>query len=251
MRALHRLGKQLAIEAVDGRVLVVQLGMSGQLLTTGGGAERRAVKRTPPQATAAASLSTHRHLAWHFTAARDRSGALIFRDPRRFGGVSSYASMDALRETAWGALGPDALTIDAPTLALRLRGARAIKAALLDQAVLAGVGNIYADEALFRARVRPTRRAGALTHEEIECLATALRSVLASAVQHDGSTLRDYRAPRGQPGRAQLLHAVYGRAGELCLACRCKLRHMRLAGRTTTWCPTCQRASRTPAGRER
>ena len=134
---LERRGKRLAILASDGRALVVQLGMSGQLMT-GEDAE-----------------ATHRHVTWNI----GRRGAdIVFRDPRRFGGVTPYRSHASLLE-AWDLeLGPDGLTVTAEQLTQRLSGKRAVKAALLDQTVVAGVGNIYADESLHLAGIDPRTR---------------------------------------------------------------------------------------------
>jgi formamidopyrimidine-DNA glycosylase len=227
--ALHRQGKQLAIEARDGRVLVLQLGMSGQVRTD----------RDAP--------ASHRHLEWQVRSARGASFALVFRDPRRFGGVSWWPSMQALREGAWTGLGPDALSITGDVLHARLSGIRAVKAALLDQAVLAGVGNIYADEALFAAGIHPRRRARTVTADECAALAAALRRTLADAVRRNGSTLRDHVGVGGSPGTAQHAHRAYGRAGSPCSACGTPMSSGQVAGRTTCWCDRCQ--PRRPARR--
>jgi formamidopyrimidine-DNA glycosylase len=117
---------------------------------------------------------------------------------------------------------------------------RPIKAALLDQRVIAGVGNIYADEALFRARVRPALPADAVPTRSVGRLARHLTDVLSAAVEARGSSLRDYADADGRPGTAQLTHAVYGRAGQPCVACGHPLRSAQLAQRTTVWCETCQ-----------
>ena len=138
--------------------------------------------------------------------------------------------------------GPDAVRITAEALRERAgRSKRPIKAALLDQGVLAGVGNIYADEALFRAGIRPSRKAARVRAEEFDRLARAIRRTLMLAVRRGGSTIRDYVDGAGGEGRAQLTHAVYGRAGEACLVCAAELKGRRLAGRATVYCPTCQK----------
>lgn len=223
--SLERRGKRLAIIAADGRVLVVQLGMSGQLVC-GPGID-----------------PTHRHVEW---AVRHAGHPLVFRDPRRFGGLTPYPDARSLY-AAWDReLGPDALEAEATALAARLRGLRSVKSALLDQAAIAGVGNIYADEALFRAGIDPRTRCRRLDAAAVLRLAESVRSTLRDAVAHGGSTIRDYRTGRNDRGRAQLLHAVYGRAGEPCLACGSKLRGTRLGGRATVWCGCCQ-----PAGGRR
>lgn len=220
---LERRGKRLAMVAADGRVLVVQLGMSGQLMLA-------------PDAAA-----THRHVTWRVSRQRH---PLVFRDPRRFGGVTPYASPEALQE-AWDAeLGVDALSVTGPQLAAVLRGTRFVKALLLDQRAIAGVGNIYADESLFLAGIDPRTRCAKVGRSRARELADAIRTVLRRAVRTGGSTLRDHRTALGKPGQAQQLHAVYGRSGEPCVRCGALLRSATLAGRTTTWCPGCQRRSR-------
>ena len=217
---LERRGKRLAILASDGRALVIQLGMSGQLMT---GKEAEA---------------THRHVTWSIGG---RAANIVFRDPRRFGGVTPYRSHAALLE-AWDLeLGPDGLTVTAEQLTQRLSGKRAVKAALLDQTVVAGVGNIYADESLHLAGIDPRMRCSRLRPQRVAELAESIRTILMRAVTHGGSTLRDYRAGNGARGNAQQLHAVYGRDGEPCMACGATLRGARLAGRATVWCAGCQR----------
>ncbi len=226
---IHRHGKQLAIVAEDGRAMCVQLGMTGGMLVR-------------PNAAAVAALD-HAHVVWQLGAhARQRPGRfLVFRDPRRFGGITCYPSFDALRRERWGRLGPDALSIDAAALAAALAGSsRAVKCVLLDQNAIAGVGNIYADEALFRARVSPRLRASLLRPPDIELLSAAIRAVLVEAVNAGGSTIRDYRDASGQSGTFQSRHLVYGRAGQACSACGSTLRKLVVAQRTTVMCPRCQ-----------
>ena len=236
---LERRGKQLAIIASDGstpktpscgQALVIQLGMTGQVLLVS------EAPTVPPL--------NHVHLRWSLRANQRQSttDALVFRDPRRFGGVRIFRTVDDLHAHWATTLGPDALSITSDELAQAISGSgRAIKAALLDQTVLAGVGNIYADEALFQACISPRRIARRLKHAEVDSLAAQIRSVLARAIACGGSTLRDYVTPNGQPGSYQLDHAAYGRAGRPCVRCRTPLRSAMIAQRTTTWCPQCQR----------
>lgn len=219
LTAIDRRGKQLALIGASGRALVIQLGMSGQLLL---GAD--------------SPHPSHTHAVWHF----DSGAALLFRDPRRFGGLTSLPSLDALI-ARWHTLGPDGLHIRTPELIARAGASRrTVKAALLDQSVLAGVGNIYADESLFLAGVHPAARCDRLKPEAWARIAEAIRLVLARAIEARGSTLRDYRDASGAPGAAQNLHRVYGRAGLPCLACTRIIRSMMLAQRTTCFCPHCQ-----------
>jgi formamidopyrimidine-DNA glycosylase len=124
---------------------------------------------------------------------------------------------------------------------------RAIKALLLDQGVVAGLGNIYVDEILWAARVHPLARAGALRPERVAEAHRHLRRVLAAAIRAGGSTLRDYRDADGAPGTYLREHKVYGRAGEPCVRCGSRVRRTLAAGRSTHWCPRCQRAPRARA----
>lgn len=235
-----RRGKQLAIIGQpdrDGpRALTVQLGMSGQLFIE-------------PSAASDSPLPTHVHALWTFhdalrgpnpKRAKD-TAQLCFRDPRRFGGLRVLRSMEELN-AHWLQLGPDALDLSAEDLLNASRdSSRAIKALLMDQATVAGIGNIYADEALFRAGIRPSRPARRLKPVEAIVLSEAIRAILHDAIEARGSTLRDYRDADGREGDYQGRHAVYGRAGENCRRCGRVLRSGILAQRTTVWCPACQR----------
>lgn len=230
VQRLERRGKQLAIVGEDGRVLCVQLGMSGRLLLS---------QSTQPQ-------PPHTHAQWSVRPIDPVRGShasslvLRFVDPRRFGGLGAFESFEALLQRAWSRLGPDALDLADSDLRRLARGRRSIKATLLDQAALAGVGNIYADESLFLARIDPARRAGSLREHECDRLAAAVRAVLSRAVESGGSTLRDYVDAQGRPGSAQSHHNVYGRSGQPCPLCARPLRSRLLAQRTTVWCPFCQ-----------
>lgn len=233
VRSLERKGKQLAIigfgadKPEASPAIVVQLGMSGQLIAHAPGEN--------PFST------DHVHVVWTIEGGR----SIAFRDPRRFGGVRTFGSVDALT-SHWKGLGPDAHDSDPAALGVHLREAcarsrRAIKSALLDQGVIAGVGNIYADEALFRAGVRPRRSCTRVTRGGYDAIGAAISEVMRQAIDAGGSTVRDYVNGAGEPGRAQLLHAVYGRAGMECVICRGTLRGGIVSQRTTVWCPICQK----------
>jgi formamidopyrimidine-DNA glycosylase len=170
-------------------------------------------------------------------------GRMVFRDPRRFGGLWGFATGEALRAARWGRLGPDALTAGAALLARALaRTRRPVKAALLDQRLLAGIGNIYADEALFAARVHPFLPACRLDAPACLRLAAAIRSVLRRSIRSGGSTIRDYVDGRGVTGSFAGRHRVYGRASLPCVRCSTTLIGQRLAQRATVFCPCCQSA---------
>ena len=217
---LDRRGKLMAIIGTEDRTIGVHLGMSGQILWAPPGG------RLP---------TDHIHATWRL----DDGSRFAFRDPRRFGGLWLAASRDEL--APWRSLGPDALTIAPAEFADRFRGVkRPIKAALLDQGLLAGVGNIYADEALHRAGIHPLAHAASLESARLEHLGVAVIELLGDAVAVGGSTLRDYRAAEGQPGGYQHAHRVYGRSGLACLTCGRVLSTARIAQRTTVWCSGCQ-----------
>lgn len=230
---LERRGKQLALIAEDGRVLLVHLGMSGRLTFIAG----------PPPAR-----DRHVHAWWTVSDGPTTAGELRFRDPRRFGGLWSLPSAAALAER-WSKLGPDALEADGPHLARSLqRSRRPVKAALLDQEIIAGVGNIYADEALFGAGIDPRARCDRLRAGDWARLAGQIRAVLRAAIAAGGSTLRDYVDGDGSPGQGRDTHRVYGRAGKPCMTCGKPLQRAVVAQRTTVFCAHCQVR---PGGRSR
>jgi len=219
--ALDRRGKYLLFGLDDGRDLLVHLGMSGSLALQ------------PP----GAPLAVHDHVA----IALDRNLVMIYNDPRRFG-LMRIGRRIELAELA--AVGRDPLSAAPSSEEWRalLRGrSLPIKNLLMDQRVLGGVGNIYANEMLFQAGIRPRRRAASLRPHERERLGNALRSVLEEAVALGGSSISDYRDANGQPGFFQMHHAVYDRAGEPCRVCAATIKRVVLSGRSSYYCPHCQR----------
>lgn len=229
IEAVLRHGKQLAIAARRGAetpILAGHLGMTGRFLLIEPG---RRVAAGP-----------HVHAEWSL----DDGTRLRFEDPRRFGGLWALPSRDALRER-WSVLGVDPLAVDDAALARALeRGLsvsrRAIKAALLDQRVVAGVGNIYADESLWAACIAPDRLGADLAPSEHRKLAEAIRAILSRSLEAGGSTLRDYRDASGEVGSFQAQHAVYGRGGFPCPRCGATLVSGVLGQRSTVSCPQCQ-----------
>lgn len=232
IRALRRHGKQLLVLAEQSRKgtlgFVVHLGMSGRFFLN----EPREYR--PLQ---------HDHVVWNLHAKDGSALRLIFRDPRRFGGIRTVRSLDDLCTRVWHDPAPDALSVTPEQLSGRAGASRrAVKAVLLDQRVLAGVGNIYADESLFHARLHPRRPANTLDPAEWSRLAASIRRVLAQAVQAGGSTLRDFVDGNGMPGGYQSAHAVYARTGLPCVVCSTPLQAEQIAQRTSVWCPVCQPA---------
>ncbi|MFO7483395.1 bifunctional DNA-formamidopyrimidine glycosylase/DNA-(apurinic or apyrimidinic site) lyase [Oceanibaculum nanhaiense] len=225
--ALRRRAKYLLAELEDGTVLIAHLGMSGRMLITHG---------QPP------ALEKHDHIVL----ATDRDVWIRFNDARRFGAMD-LTTLDALdTHKLLAGLGPEPLSnaFNGPALAAALAGRRTpIKAALLDQHVVAGIGNIYACEALYRSGLSPRRLAHTVQGGRAERLATAVKQVLAEAIEAGGSTLRDYRQADGELGYFQHAFKVYGREGEACRAPDCgkPLRRLVQSGRSTFYCATCQR----------
>ena len=198
----------------SGSQWIVHLGMTGRMLVC-----------TPDEA-----IEKHTH-----GIARLKSGKEIrFVDPRRFGRLSITQ--------AFAAPGAEPLLIDAQHFVNLFRGRNTpIKSALLNQKLLSGVGNIYADESLFRAGVRPRRRAASLTREDLRRLHCVVREVLEEAIALGGSSVSDYVDADGKEGFFQLQHRVYGREGEPCLACKTPVKRVVIAGRSSHYCPKCQK----------
>lgn len=198
---------------------IVHLGMTGHLLVS------------TPEAT----VERHTHARLAMASGRE----LRFVDPRKFGRLEFR---DLRRTAGFGAPGSEPLTIGADAFAALFRGRRlSIKAALLNQTLLAGVGNIYADESLFQAGIRPRRRANRLTRAELERLRLALRQILHHAIRLGGSSVSDYVDADGSRGFFQLEHCVYQRTGEPCRRCQTPIRRVIVTGRGTHFCPRCQR----------
>lgn len=218
-----RRGKYLLIQLDDGESLIVHLRMTGQLAVVEAGSPLLSDKHTR---------------AWFQLADGE---ALVFTDSRKFGRI--WLVHDSTEVT--GKLGPEPLAWDfaAESFAERLGRRRvAIKAVLLDQTTVAGVGNIYADESLFRAGIHPLRKAATLNREEAERLYLSLREVLEEAINKRGTLLRDYRTPYGEDGYFQNDLRVYGKWGKPCPTCGSPIERIRVTQRSTHFCPHCQRA---------
>ncbi|HEY3798043.1 MAG TPA: bifunctional DNA-formamidopyrimidine glycosylase/DNA-(apurinic or apyrimidinic site) lyase [Caulobacteraceae bacterium] len=238
IETLERRAKYLMAPLDRGDTLVMHLGMTGRFEITGVGAP----SRPGDFALAAPPDPRHAHVVFETEA-----GALVtFYDPRRFG-YMDLIETTALTQHPWFAgLGPEPLScaFDAAYLAGAFAGRRApIKAALLDQRIVAGLGNIYVCEALHRAGIDPEAQAGMISRRRLTSLVKAVRDVLAEAIEAGGSTLRDYAGADGALGYFQHRFAVYGREGEPCLKPRCggTVRRIVQSGRSTFACDRCQR----------
>ncbi len=180
-----------------------------------------------------AEITKHTHLIATLASGRE----LRFIDPRMFGKLSVH-----LNDGGFDPGGVEPLEVSEEGFIALFRGRKTpIKSALLNQKLLRGVGNIYADESLFRAGIRPRRRAAAITREQLGRLHRAVREVLLEAIALGGSSISDYVDADGEEGFFQLQHRVYGREGEPCLVCGTGIRRVVLAGRSSHYCPKCQK----------
>lgn len=238
---LERIGKYLLARLDNGDRLLLHLGMTGQIFGSGIASVRLLSSAAGASLTPEAQLEAfrpdkHTHLRLRFD---DHGPEVFFRDARKFGKVQLMrpgAPSERLDR-----LGPDALGASGKRLVESLRGRKApIKALLLDQALLAGVGNIYADEALFLAGVRPTRPGRRVTREESDRIASAVRRVLRRSITTGGSSISDYVQPDGSAGAYQDERRVYGREGEPCPSCGSRIRRIVIGQRSAHYCPRCQ-----------
>jgi formamidopyrimidine-DNA glycosylase len=227
--AVRRYGKFLHLELeprareVSPLYILIHLGMTGQL-TVGAANE---------------PIAPHTHIFFTLDDGRE----LRFRDPRRFGRVQIVS--ESRREELLGKLGLDPLEASAEQFRGQIANRRArIKALLMDQHVFRGMGNIYTDESLWRARIHPSRLGANLTTAEIAKLHSAVQHVLNEAIRLRGSSVSDYVDSEGQTGEFQLRHRVYQREGKKCSRCGAKIRRIIVAGRSSHFCPQCQRAPR-------
>lgn len=197
---------------------IVHLGMTGRLLVS----------------VAAVPVPPHTHAILRLASGRE----LRFVDARRFGRLALHTAEGG----GFAGPGREPLTISKEEFAALFCGRKlSVKAALLNQRLLHGIGNIYADESLFRAGIRPTRVAGRLARERLDHLHTEIRAVLTGAIRAGGSSVSDYVDADGVRGFFQTEHRVYGREGEPCAVCGTRIRKMVVAGRGTHYCPRCQR----------
>jgi formamidopyrimidine-DNA glycosylase len=203
--------------------LLVHLGMTGTMVPRPAGEPR----------------AKHTHLV----AMLDDGRELRYIDPRRFGRIAWLAGEKLRKELL--RFGADPLLISLEEFGQRIHGRRArIKAMLLDQGVLRGVGNIYADESLWKAKIHPARIGARLSAEEAKSLHRALRKILEKAIVLRGSSISDFLDAEGEPGEYQLHHKAYGREGKACYRCKTPIRRIVVAGRSSFFCPNCQKAPR-------
>jgi formamidopyrimidine-DNA glycosylase len=232
--ALRRRSKYILADLDSGETLLVHLGMSGRMLISGAQLGSFYHDHPAPQ--------KHDHVVLHMA-----GGARVtFNDARRFGAMDLMQTERAADHMLLKDLGPEPFGNDfnEPYLAARLQGRKTpIKAALLDQRIVAGLGNIYVAETLYRARISPLRLAGDLKPEAVHALVPVIREVLAEAIEAGGSSLRDFRQANGELGYFSKHFQVYDREGEACETPGCTGTVTRTvqSGRSSFWCPSCQR----------
>lgn len=224
IKTIRRRAKYMLLELSNKQTLVIHLGMSG---------------RMKAETTPLTTLQKHQHLAL-----ATAEGHVILHDPRRFGLVLLMKTADVAKHPLFTTLGPEPLTdLAAKHLqtALNKRTTLALKPALMDAKIVVGVGNIYASEALFDAKLSPLRKAGSITLKQAEQLVTSIRKVLNKAITAGGSSLRDYAHPTGTLGNFQTMFCTYGRKGQPCPRCGTAIQQITQAQRSTFYCPTCQK----------
>jgi len=222
--SVGRRGKLLLLNLSGGAQIAVHLRMTGRLFLLAPGAQ-------PERPRALLRL--------------DNGASLSFSDVRRFGSMAAFAAGGLEDWPFYKSLGPEPFDLDAAGFDARLgQGGARIKARLLDQTVIAGIGNIYADESLFRAGIRPDAPAKSVSPARRKRLFAAIIEVLALALAENGSSIRDYRDAHGDAGAFQNHFRAYGRAGRPCVTCGTAMVATRVAGRTSTYCPRCQPEAR-------
>ena len=234
---LIRRGKRIVFQLDDSNIFFIHLGMTGRLSVEPHDAQRLIHTHLIVQLDSNPHTDGERTRGEHTSSEQTRGEQLRFRDPRRFGEIR-WLGCESCDEK----MGIEPLTMRASQLAAKLtRTTRAIKNALMDQSVVAGLGNIYVDESLFDARLHPLTPADTLSSRQIAQLTTSIKRVLKRAITHRGSTLRDYADANGNAGAFQRLHRVYDRKGKPCPRCKTPIDRIVLGGRSTHFCPQCQR----------
>jgi len=222
IQSISRIGKYLFIYLNNQQVLVIHLRMTGQLLIVN--------KDLLPD--------KHTLVEFYF---QDSSEKLIYRDIRRFGQIKLILEKDLLAYLASKKLAPDALLIQKETFIQNLtKRNMLIKTALLDQSIIAGIGNIYADEILFQAKILPNRRTNSLSASELDLLFTSIQQVLTLAIKNRGTSISDYVDANNQKGSNQNFLKVYKQEGKKCHNCGNLIQRIKINGRSTRYCTHCQ-----------
>lgn len=231
---LRRRSKYILVDLAGGETLLIHLGMSGRMLVSGDPLGQFVQDHPAAQ--------KHDHVVLHM----DSGARITFNDPRRFGAMDLMATAGAAQHKLLAILGPEPLgnAFHEQHLIDAFSGRNTpVKSALLDQRIVAGLGNIYVCEALFRARIAPTRKAGRISAQRVASLVPIIRDVLSEAIKAGGSSLRDFRQADGELGYFQHSFDVYGREGAPCrtIGCASHITRIIQSGRSSFYCPQCQR----------
>jgi len=240
VKTLRRRAKYILADLDNNETLVIHLGMSGRMAVYAEGKSKKLGQFVYEAAPPDAGQGKHDHVVFE----TDAPARIVFTDHRRFGLMTLLATDKLEEDKLFEGLGAEPLSnsFHDDYLAAALKGKKTpIKSALLDQRIIAGIGNIYACEALFRARISPKRLAGKVPRAAIPDLVQAIKTVLKEAIAAGGSTLRDYKKADGELGYFQHSFQVYGREGEPCPACGGTIKRIVQAGRSTFYCPKCQK----------
>ncbi|MDF1728575.1 MAG: bifunctional DNA-formamidopyrimidine glycosylase/DNA-(apurinic or apyrimidinic site) lyase [Sulfitobacter sp.] len=240
---LRRRSKYILADLASGESLLVHLGMSGRMVVSGDPAGLETARATIGEFVHAhPAPEKHDHVVFHM----DNGARVTFNDPRRFGAMDLMQTLEAEAHKLLANLGPEPLgnQFHEAHLVAALKGRNMpIKAALLDQRIVAGLGNIYVCEALYRARIHPARKAGRISASRVAALVPIIRQVLTEAIEAGGSSLRDFRQADGELGYFQHRFDVYGREGQPCRTPGCThvIRRIVQSGRSSFYCGQCQR----------
>ncbi|HVP36324.1 MAG TPA: bifunctional DNA-formamidopyrimidine glycosylase/DNA-(apurinic or apyrimidinic site) lyase [Terriglobales bacterium] len=222
IREINRRGKNIILKLSNGDLLLIHLGMTGNLVYMNG----------------SIPMGKHDHIDLEFS---DRTH-LRYSDIRKFGRFKLIKSSQVTKEGVLKKLGPEPLEISRDDFVKLLQGKKGrIKSVLMNQSIIAGIGNIYADEVLFEAKIHPLQMVSDLSRNKLMKLHSAIQKILKKAIKAGGSSVDDYRDVDGKKGFFQFYHKVYGRAGEPCKRCGTKIRRIIVSQRSTHFCPRCQR----------
>jgi formamidopyrimidine-DNA glycosylase len=226
IREIRRKGKFILIDFTSDWTLILHLKMTGQVFIE-------------PRSTPA---DRHTQVIFRFFSSDFQ---MCYRDIRKFGFFALFQQNSTDANSYLGHLGPDPFEISSPQFVrIFLSRKRAVKAFLLDQTLISGLGNIYVDESLFQAKINPLSKTNTLSSARIKDLHRIIKKILTQAIAKQGSTLKDYRRPDGTTGEFQNYHQVYGRTGYLCPFCSTPIQKIRVAGRGTHYCPHCQKSGK-------
>jgi formamidopyrimidine-DNA glycosylase len=238
---IRRRAKYILADLDSGETLVIHLGMSGRMSVYSQGKPRKLGRYLYDTAPATAGQDKHDHVVLD----TDAPARIVFNDQRRFGLMTLVDTAGLENDKLFRDVGIEPLsdTFNTAYLAKALDGKKTpVKAALLDQRLVAGLGNIYVCEALFRAKISPRRMAGSISRERLGPLVAAIKTVLKDAIAAGGSTLRDHAQATGDPGNFQHHFLVYGREGLPCkMGCKGTVKRIVQSGRSTFYCPRCQK----------